>query len=133
MPIDGPIDELRGRRILIVEDESLILLTIEDIIEELGCEVAGTAMRAEAAIAIVASRPVDAALLDVNLGVGQTSYPVAEALAARGIPFAFLTGYGSGAVRPEYQDRPVLSKPVDQHALEAALRGMMPAARLEEG
>lgn len=62
----GGTDGLRGRRILVVEDESVILLMIEDILAGLGCEVAGAAMRVEAAIAIL----------------------------ARGIPFAFLTGYG---------------------------------------
>jgi CheY-like chemotaxis protein len=123
--------ELRGLRILIVEDESLILLTIQDIVEELGCEVVGTAMRAERAIAILRSQAVDAALLDVNLGDGRTSYPVADALTARGIPFAFVTGYGSGGVRSEYQGCPILSKPVDQADLEAALRKMAPAAPLQ--
>ena len=124
---------LHGRRILVVEDESLILLTIQDILEELGCVIAGTAMRAEAAVAIVASRPVDAALLDVNLGDGRTSYPVADALAARGIPFAFVTGYGPAGVRQDYRDRPVLPKPVDQRGLETALRAMMATVGLEEG
>lgn len=126
------MDELRGMRILIVEDESLILLTIQDVVEELGCEVVGTAMRAEPAMAMVAGGQVDAALLDVNLGEGRTSYPVADTLAARGIPFAFVTGYGSGGVRQEYQGRPILSKPVDQRSLEAALRAMAPVARLAE-
>ena len=126
-------DDLRGLRILIVEDESLILLTIQDIVEELGCEVVGTAIQAEKAIATICGRPVDVALLDVNLGEDRTSYPVADALAVRGIPFAFVTGYGSGGVRAGYQDRPVLSKPVDQRSLEEMLRKLAPAARLQEG
>lgn len=120
-------DALSGRRILIVEDESLILLTIQDIVEELGCEVAGAAMRAPAAIAILESQDIDAALLDVNLGNGQTSYPVADALAARGVPFAFLTGYGATGLLPAYRVRPVLSKPIDARGLESILRKMMPA------
>lgn len=138
------IDGLRGRRILVVEDESLILLTIIDILEELGCEVAGTAMRAEPALRVLDQGSVDAALLDVNLGEGRTSYPVAEALAERGIPFAFVTGYGAGGVRPEYRDRQVLSKPIERRAFEVALRTMMadprgspdvapPLERLQEG
>ena len=85
------------------------------------------------AIAIVCARPVDVALLDVNLGGGRNSYPVADALASRGVPFAFVTGYGSGGVLARYQDRPVLSKPVDQRHLEATLRKLAPAARLQEG
>lgn len=117
-------DQLRGKRILIVEDESLILLTLQNIVEGLGCILAGSAFRSDAAIAIIAAGPVDAALLDVNLGNGQTSYPVAEVLAARGIPFAFLTGYGATNVRADY-NAPVLPKPIDERNLEAALRRLI--------
>ena len=118
-------DELRGRRIMVVEDEGLILLTIQDILEELGCEVAAAASRSDPAIAAVGTTAIDAALLDVNLGQGETSYGVAEALAARGIPFAFLTGYGSGALQAGHEGRPVLSKPVDERNLAAVLRAML--------
>ena len=118
-------DDLRGRRILIVEDEGLILLTILDIVQDLGCEVAGTAMRAAAAIDLIGRKAIDAALLDVNLGAGESSGPVAAALAARGIPFAFVTGYAADGVPEAYRDRPVLSKPVDERLLEAALRGLV--------
>ena len=120
--------ELRGKRVLIVEDESLILLTLEEIVEGLGCEIAGTAVRADAALAILHHGAVDLALLDVNLGHGMTSYPVADLLAERGIPFAFVTGYGPGSVRPEYSGRPVLAKPVDERCLEAAMRALLGAA-----
>lgn len=118
-------DELRGRRILIVEDEGLILLTILDVVQDLGCEVAGTAMRAAAAIDLIGRTAIDAALLDVNLGHGESSGPVAAALAARGIPFAFVTGYAADGVPEAFRDRPVLSKPVDERLLEAALRRLV--------
>lgn len=123
----GGSEDLRGRRVLLVEDESVIVIMLEDILAGLGCEVAGVAMRPEAGIAILARGGVDAALLDVNLGDGRTSYPVAEALAARGVPFAFLTGYGAANVPAEHRDRPVLSKPVDERRIEAALREMLAA------
>jgi CheY-like chemotaxis protein len=116
---------LRGRRIMVVEDEGLILLTIQDILEELGCEVVAAESRTDPAIAAVGAEAIDAALLDVNLGQGETSYPVADALAARGIPFAFLTGYDSGGLREAHRERPVLSKPVDERSLEAVLRALL--------
>lgn len=122
-------DDLRGRRIMVVEDEGLILMTIRDMLEDLGCEVAAAESRSEPAVAAIGAVPIDAALLDVNLGPDQTSYPVADALAARGIPFAFLTGYGSGGLREGYEGCPVLSKPVEDRGLEAMLRSLLGAER----
>jgi CheY-like chemotaxis protein len=129
---EGRSEALRGRRILVVEDEGLILLTITDLLESLGCELAAAEARADKALAAVGSTPIDAALLDVNLGSGETSYAVAEALAARGIPFIFLTGYGGGSLEPEHRGRPVLTKPVDDRILAEMLtrlldRGEAPA------
>lgn len=123
-------DELRGQRILIVEDEGLILLMIADIVQELGCELAGTAMRAAAAIDLIGRKAVDAALLDVNLGAGETSEPVAVALAARDIPFAFVTGYAADGVPEAFRDRPVLSKPIDERLLGVALRELVTGTRV---
>jgi CheY-like chemotaxis protein len=124
MQRDGGSRPFRGRRILVLEDEGLIMLTITDVLEGLGCEIAAAEARAERALAALAALDgarIDAALIDVNLGEGRTSYAVADALAARGIPFAFLTGYGSAALTPEHSARPVLSKPVDDRSLEAML------------
>ena len=129
----GKTGGLRGRRVLIVEDESMILLMLEEIVAGLGCEVVGAAVRADAALAVVADGPLDAALLDVNLGDGRTSYPVAEALAARGVPFAFLTGYGPASVRVDFRDRPVLSKPVHERGLEAVLQLLLAGAPAPHG
>jgi CheY-like chemotaxis protein len=116
---------LRGRRIMVVEDEGLILLTIREILEELGCELAVAEARSGPAVAAVGRMRIDAALLDVNLGAQETSYPVAEALAARGIPFAFLTGYASEALSEGYRHRPVLAKPVDERRVAAILRELL--------
>lgn len=106
---------------MVVEDEGLILLTLVDIVEGLGCEVAAAEMRPDNAIAALDRSPVDAALLDVNLGHGTTSYPVADALTARGIPYVFVTGYGTGSLHPAYRDRPVLPKPVEERTLRRVL------------
>jgi CheY-like chemotaxis protein len=110
---------------MVVEDEALILLTIRDMLEDLGCEVAASESRSGAAVAAIGTTAIDAALLDVNLGRDETSYPIADALAARGIPFAFLTGYGSSGLREGYEDRPVLSKPIEDRRLEAVLRSLL--------
>jgi CheY-like chemotaxis protein len=118
-------NELRGRRIMVVEDEALILLTIRDMLEEFGCEIAASESRSAPAVAAVETTAIDAALLDVNLGRDETSYPIADALAARGIPFAFLTGYGSGGLRQGYEGRPVLSKPIEDRNLEKVLRSLL--------
>jgi CheY-like chemotaxis protein len=84
---------LSGRRILAVEDDMLIRLTLEDMLADLGCEAVSTAGTIDQAVGLIDLHRFDAATLDVNLG-GTSSYPVADALAARGVPFVFSTGYG---------------------------------------
>lgn len=112
---------LAGLRVLVVEDESMIAMLVEDFLEELGCVVVGSASRLEDALAKAHAPDVDIALLDVNLA-GQVSYPVAETLRARGIPFVFATGYGSAALPAALQGAPVLPKPFTQSQLAEALR-----------
>lgn len=100
---------LSGRHILVVEDEMMILMLIEDALADLGASVAAAAT-VDQALALIDAQVFDAAMLDVNLN-GNKSYPVAEALAARGVPFIFLTGYVNHALTGGYSDRPVLKKP----------------------
>jgi CheY-like chemotaxis protein len=114
-----------GRRVLLVEDEAIIAMLVEDMLEELGHELASVATRLEAALAAAASEAVDLAILDLNLG-GALTYPVADMLQERGVPFIFATGYGSGGLKEAYSDLPTLQKPFDQdalgHAIVAALK-----------
>ena len=99
--------------VLIVEDEVMVSMILEDMIEDAGHGVAGTAVSVDAALAMLADgRTIHCALLDVNLR-GQLSYPVADALDAKGIAYAFTSGYGAGGIDPRYKDRPVLAKPID--------------------
>jgi CheY-like chemotaxis protein len=107
-------------RVLIVEDESLLLMLLEDLLDDLGYEVAGTAGSVEEALASLDRLQVDLALVDVNLG-GTASFPVADALTARGIPFLFTTGYGALGLPPEYAQAAVLQKPFRRLDLETAL------------
>ena len=114
------------RRILVVEDDGLLAMYISDLLDELGHYVVGPTGTVEDALAKIASEAIDLALLDVNLGNGKTSYPVAEMLTRRGVPFAFVTGYGAAGLIDNYRHRPVLSKPVDQALLSETLRKLAP-------
>lgn len=100
---------LAGLRILVVEDEPLVAMLIEDLLLELGCKVIGPAATVAQALALADTGP-DAALLDVNLGTEQ-SYPVADRLAADGVPFAFVTGYGRHGLTGPHTARPTIPKP----------------------
>ena len=82
----------------------------EDVLLDLGCEVM-LAMRLEAALNLARAADIQFAVLDVNLGGGQSSYPVADILRERHIPFMFATGYGPKGLDPAYQSTPTLQKP----------------------
>lgn len=103
---------LAGARILVVDDEPLVAMLVEDLLLELGCEVVGPASTVAGALALVAAGGLSGALLDVNLA-GELVYPVADALRAVGVPFAFVTGYGELGEAEAFRDAPVLKKPLD--------------------
>jgi CheY-like chemotaxis protein len=115
-------DLLAGKQVLIVEDETLVAMLLEDMIADLGGTVAGTASRVRHALEILGdpARPIDLAVLDVNLG-GEDAFPIAAALAERGVPFAFSTGYGSGGLPESWRTRPVLQKPFTEEQVRAVL------------
>ena len=110
--------------ILIVEDEPLIAMMIEDFLEILGKTLAGSVDTVEAALALIAAGGIDAAILDVNLRGGEKSFPIAEALAARGIPFVFATGGSHDSVADIYRDRPTLPKPFTMDGVAKALAAL---------
>jgi CheY-like chemotaxis protein len=99
-------------RLLLVDDDPILAILIADWLVETGCEVAGPARTVAAALEIVEAEGdrLDGALLDVALDTGE-SYPVADALALNGVPYAFVTGHGLGGVAADYRDAPLLSKP----------------------
>ena len=85
-------DIFTGRRVLIVEDESLVAMFLETILSDMGCDVIGPEANVDDGLRIASGTgELDAALLDVNVA-GQEVFPVAEALKARGVPFVFSTG-----------------------------------------
>ncbi len=111
----------KALRVLVVEDEGLVAIMLEDLLEDLGCEIAGSVGSVRAALDWVGGGgSADFALLDVNLA-GEPVFPVADALRARGVPFAFATGYGENH-DPRFKDAPLLGKPIRQERLEALLR-----------
>lgn len=116
--------ELVGLRALVVEDEAGVALLIEDMLEELGCEIAASAPTLAKALAYAEAGSFDFATLDVNLD-GQAVFPVAEILRRRRIPFLFSTGYGRIGVPEAFQDCEVLDKPFLIHELEQKLRSTL--------
>lgn len=114
-------DIFSGRRVLIVEDESLVAMLLETILADLGCDVVGPESNIEDGLNVAAgTAPLDAALLDVNVA-GQEIFPVAEALKARGVPFVFSTGYGEAGLPEHWRGNPTVQKPFTEGAIRDAL------------
>lgn len=112
---------LSGRRVLVVEDEYFIADDIARALKLLGAEVVGPAQSQAEAMGLVGSgEHIDFAVLDINLG-GETVFPVADALRARGVPFVFATGYDQYCLPLAYADLPRWEKPFDPDALAKAL------------
>jgi CheY-like chemotaxis protein len=107
-------------RILVVEDEYLIRMLLEDMLDDLGFDIAAAVGTLAEAKEIAANGDFNAAVLDVNLD-GQEIYPVAEILAKRGKPFVFVTGYGEGGLSDPYRDRPALQKPFQAEQIKTVL------------
>jgi len=109
---------LAGNRVLLVEDEALVAMVMRDMLTELGFHVVGPFGRSADAAAAARDEDVDAAVLDINLD-GEAAYPVADLLAARGIPFVFVTGYGAESIDGRFAHVPVLQKPIERAMLES--------------
>jgi len=107
-----------GARVLIVEDEIIVALFLEDLLAEFGYEVAGVVCNLDRAMAY--AQDYDAAVLDVHLN-GRDVFDFADALAARGTPFVFATGYGARGIPERHRARPVLQKPFQPDDLKRAL------------
>lgn len=114
-------------RILIVEDEPLLVMATSDMLADLGHHVAGVATSLAAALKAARSLAFDLAMLDVNLG-GQRVDEVASVLGGRGIPFVFTTGYDVRTLPPAFAERPCLAKPLDAERLATVLRGVRSGA-----
>jgi DNA-binding NtrC family response regulator len=120
-----------GRRVLIIEDESMVAMLLEDMLDELHHEVVATVGRIEQALPLISDPKFDFAILDVNLN-GANTYALADALGERGIPFVFATGYGSTGLKPEWRTATVLQKPFQIRDLDRAMRKAMAAQGSQE-
>jgi len=113
-----------GCRVLLVEDEAMLRMLLEDMVEDLGYELAGSAGSLDEATRLVATLPrIEAAIIDVNLG-GVVSFPVADELRARQVPFLFSTGYGAEGIPERFRDVQLLGKPYRREDIHQALAGL---------
>lgn len=113
---------MAGTRVFVLEDESLVLFNIEDILGDLGCAIVGPAMRLEQAEEMFEqAAAADLAILDVNIS-GRPVFPLAQRLRERGLPLIFATGYGRAGLPEEWQDAPVLQKPYTAADVVAAMQ-----------
>jgi CheY-like chemotaxis protein len=119
--MNTPSDKLN---VLIIEDEAMVAFFMEGMLTDMGHEVGAIVTRMPQALEIARTGAFDLAIVDVNLD-GKASYPVAEVLQQRGIPFAFATGYGTKGIDPRFAGIPVLTKPF----LEAELKGTLQQLR----
>ena len=121
-------EALSGRRVLIVEDESLVAMLLETILEDMGCTPVGPAANIDEGLKLATDgERLDGALLDVNVA-GRQVFPVAEALKERGIPFVFSTGYGEGGLPDEWRGQRTIQKPFTEAAVRDALMAAMGVA-----
>lgn len=123
----GPYLSLVGKKVFVVEDEALVLMDLEDLLRDLGCEIVASAASLDEALATAGEVGCDAAILDVNLA-GRSIGPVADRLAGRGIPFLFATGYGPASLPASHGACGVVAKPYTASDLRAALSAILSAA-----
>lgn len=121
----APSSLLSGLRVILVEDHSLIALDTEMMLRDLGADAVETFTGVDAALTWLATERPDAAILDINLG-STSSFPVAEVLAATGVPFIFTSGYGEDATLPDqFANAVVAAKPYTLDSLGTALSKLL--------
>lgn len=114
------IARLEGCRVLVVEDDAMISMMLQDLLVDMGCDVADSASRFQDAASKGEAGDFDVALLDVNLR-GEHTFPIAEAMLQRRKPFVMTTGYATTILPESLRAAPLLQKPYRRQDLEAAL------------
>ncbi len=109
-----------ARKVLVVDDEALIASLLEDMLSDLGCETIGPALTLDQGLALARESEIDAAILDLSL-YGQSSFPIAEVLASRGVPFVFASGYATSERGGAFEAVEVVQKPFRLADLAASL------------
>jgi DNA-binding response OmpR family regulator len=121
--VAAPVNfSLVGRRILLVEDEMMVMFMMEDNLSALGCTEITSVANVEQANSVIDDNHFDAAILDLNLN-GETSEPVAQALTEKCVPFFFCTGHGESKVNGFPNS--VLRKPFSSAQLAIALGDLL--------
>lgn len=109
---------------MLVEDEALLAMCAEDMLHDMGCMVVGPALSRDEAQRLAKEAEIDAAVLDVNLGDGD-SRAIAETLTRRHVPFCFATGYGMAGAPDGFAAVPVLAKPYTSTSLSEVLQQLL--------
>jgi DNA-binding response OmpR family regulator len=124
-------EPLAGRRVLLVEDEALVAMLIEDALDSAGAVMLGPYAAVAPALAAIPEALPELAVLDLNLA-GESSLPIADDLAGRGVPLVFASGYGQAGLPPRFRGRPMLAKPFDPAELISVLAALWEAAQPRE-
>jgi CheY-like chemotaxis protein len=101
---------MQSASVFLVEDEALIWMMIVEMLEGLGHRVLAEAGNIQTAEPLARTSVFDLAVLDINVG-GFNISPIAEIVAARSLPFIFVSGYGPAGRPVLFNDKPVLHKP----------------------
>jgi DNA-binding response OmpR family regulator len=123
-PSPTEVGLLDGRRILIVEDEAPIALSLATAVQQAGGSVVGPVASVAAAHAAMADNRIDGALLDIRLR-NETSFPLADVLAVLNVPFIFVSGLSSALMPYTHRDRPLFDKPYETGDVVAALARLL--------
>ena len=117
-------------RVLVVEDEILIAMSLEDAVVAIGCEMVGPIADLDQALATALAGEFDCAILDVNIRGGST-FGIADLLRERGCPFLMATGYSDRSIPAHLVGQGRLTKPYSSSALETALRHLLAQVQVE--
>ncbi len=118
---------IRNKRIFIVEDEVLVAFEMTDTLEDMGFQVVGPSVHLEEAKKKAETAEIDVAFLDVNLGQGKTSEPIAEILRKRDIPFVYITAYDREQIDFISKQDTLVRKPVSGNQLLEILKKILPS------
>ena len=112
------------RKAFVVEDEDIVAMLTEDFLEVLGNEIAFSAATLQTGLKIAASEQFDFCILDINLR-GERSFPIAEILTVRSIPYLFVSGYSREGIESQFVNVPLLSKPFTLQSLDMAISKLL--------
>jgi CheY-like chemotaxis protein len=121
----GTVRSRTAASIFLVEDEALIRMMLSEMMSELGHIVVAEASNIETARRLAETAGFNLAILDINLA-GCDIWSIAEIVERRGLPFLFVSGYGSSCLPETFRNRPVLDKPCSIEKLKQAIDRLLP-------